>query len=96
MYKIKNFSFPNLGVSTTEGDPWEAQRNFLHSHLLNLVKGKGSQGFHDIIMDEVSDLKMELSKKVDIRSLKIHTCFCKQKETGFTFSQNSESTLRVI
>ena len=63
------FKFAILGVSTTEGEPWEAQRNFLHSHLLNLVKGKGSQGFHDIIMDEVSDLKMELSKKVDIRSL---------------------------
>ena len=66
------FSFAILGVSTTEGDPWEAQRNFLHSHLLNLVKGKGSQGFHDIIMDEVSDLKMELSKKVAIRSLKTY------------------------
>ena len=52
------------GVSTTEGEPWEVQRNFLHTHLLNLVKGKGSQGFHDIIMDEVSDLKMELRKKV--------------------------------
>ena len=52
------------GVCTTEGEPWEVQRNFLHTHLLNLVKGKGSQGFHDIIMDEVSDLKMELRKKV--------------------------------
>ena len=71
MFKIKKLSFAILGVSTTEGEPWEAQRNFLHSHLLNLVKGKGSQGFHDIIMDEVSDLKMELSKKVNIRSLHV-------------------------
>ena len=56
--------FYDVGVSTTEGEPWDAQRSFLHSHLLNLVKGKGSQGFHDIIMDEVNDLKMELRKKV--------------------------------
>ena len=71
MFKILKMSFAILGVSTTEGEPWEAQRNFLHSHLLNLVKGKGTQGFHDIIMDEVSDLKMELSKKVNIRSLHV-------------------------
>ena len=51
-------------MSTTEGEPWEAQRNFLHQHLLNLVKGKGSQGFHDLIMDEVNDMKTELAKKV--------------------------------
>jgi len=64
MFSGTFFQKGKTGVSTTEGEPWEAQRNFLHSHLLNLVKGKGSQGFHDIIMDEVSDLKMELSKKV--------------------------------
>lgn len=52
------------GISTTEGETWEVQRNFLHEHILNLVSGRKSQGFHDIIMDEVHDIKMELSKKV--------------------------------
>ena len=52
------------GISTTEGETWEIQRNFLHNHILDLVNGKKSQGFHDIIMDEVQDMKMELSKKV--------------------------------
>ena len=52
------------GISTTEGGTWEIQRNFLHNHILDLVIGKKSQGFHDIIMDEVQDMKMELSKKV--------------------------------
>ena len=54
------------GVSTTEGEPWEAQRNFLHDYIQNLVAGKGSQGFHDLVMDEVSDMKTELSKKVRV------------------------------
>ena len=53
-----------LGVSTTEGETWELQRNFLHSFIVDLVKGKKAQGFHDIIMDEVHDIKTELSKKV--------------------------------
>jgi cytochrome P450 len=53
-----------IGVSTTEGEVWEHQRNFLHQEILNLVNGKKSQGFHDIVMDEVHDIKMELSKKV--------------------------------
>ena len=78
-------SFAILGVSTTEGEPWEAQRNFLHSHLLNLVKGKGSQGFHDIIMDEVSDLKMELSKKVNIRSLLYKHVFVSKRKLVLLF-----------
>ena len=57
-----------LGISTTEGEVWENQRNFLHQQILNLVNGKKSQGFHDIIMDEVHDIKMELSKKVSPHS----------------------------
>lgn len=52
------------GICTTEGEPWVAQRTFFHDHLQNMVKGKGSQGFHDIIMDEVHDLRTELAKKV--------------------------------
>lgn len=52
------------GISTTEGETWELQRNFLHSQIVDFVKGKKAQGFHDIIMDEVYDIKMELSKKV--------------------------------
>ena len=58
------FFFSYEGVSTTEGEPWDAQRNFLNTHLLNLVKGKGSHRLHDIIMDEFNDMKMELRKKV--------------------------------
>ena len=57
-----------LGISTTEGEVWENQRNFLHQQILNLVNGKKSQGFHDIIMDEVHDIKMEFSKKVSPRT----------------------------
>ena len=57
-----------LGISTTEGEVWENQRNFLHQQILNLVNGKKSQGFHDIIMDEVHDIKMEFSKKVSPRA----------------------------
>ena len=65
--KSHNFIlFYYLGISTTEGEPWESQRNFLHNYLMNLTKGKGSQGFHELIMDEVSDMKMELSKKVTL------------------------------
>ena len=64
MFSGTFFQKGKLGVSTTEGEVWEAQRSFLHNHLLTLVKGKGSQGFHDLIMDEVHDIKTELSKKV--------------------------------
>lgn len=64
MFSGTFFQKGKTGVSTTEGEPWEAQRNFLHQHLLTLVDGKGSQGFHDLIMDEVHDMQTELSKKV--------------------------------
>ena len=61
-----------LGVCTTEGDAWEAQRNFLHDHLQDLVKGKGSQGFQDIIMDEIHDMQMDLAKKVGVPTSPSH------------------------
>ena len=64
MFFIQLVLFVFLGISTTEGEVWENQRNFLHQQILNLVNGKKSQGFHDIIMDEVHDIKMEFSKKV--------------------------------
>ena len=53
------------GVSTTEGEHWEQQRNFFHDHLAELVDGKGAQGFHDVIMDEVQDMKRSLAAKVN-------------------------------
>ena len=64
MFSGTFFQKGKLGVSTTEGEPWEAQRNFLFEFIQNLVKGKGSQGFQDLVMDEVSDMKTELAKKV--------------------------------
>ena len=41
--------------------------------MTNLVKGGGVQGFQDVILDEVHDLKMELSKKV--RAILIYSAF---------------------
>ena len=64
MFSGTFFQKGKLGVSTTEGEPWEAQRNFLFEFIQNLVRGKGSQGFQDLVMDEVSDMKTELAKKV--------------------------------
>jgi hypothetical protein len=51
-------------VSTTEGEHWERQRNFFHDHLTDLVDGKGAKGFHEVIMDEIEDMKRGLAVKV--------------------------------
>nr|AKH03499.1 cytochrome P450 3029B1 [Paracyclopina nana] len=64
MFSGTFFQKGQTGICTTEGEAWEAQRTFFHDHLQNMVKGKGSQGFHDIIMDEVHDIRTELAKKV--------------------------------
>ena len=59
------FQKGKAGISTTEGPLWEKQRNFLHQHLVRLVSGAGAAGFHDLVMDEVHDIKMEFAKKVE-------------------------------
>ncbi len=79
--KKKNL-FLCLGVSTTEGDHWERQRNFFHDHLTDLVDGKGAKGFHEVIMDEIQDMKRSLTAKVK-QSWWIRKCanICKQNRT---------------
>jgi len=57
------FQKGKTGITTTEGKHWNIQREFLASHLLSLTSGKGYKGFEEVIMDEVSDLKMELGKR---------------------------------
>jgi len=52
------------GIITSEGEQWQAQREFFHQRMVDLVKGKGTQGFQDTIIDEIYDLKMDLSKHV--------------------------------
>jgi len=57
------FQKGKTGITTTEGKHWTVQREFLASHLKSLTSGKGYKGFEEVIMDEVSDLKMELGKR---------------------------------
>lgn len=64
MFSGTFFQKGKTGVCTTEGETWELQREFFHNHIKNLVNGKGSEGFHDLVMDEVHDLQMDLAKKV--------------------------------
>ena len=52
-------------MSTTEGEHWERQRKFFHDHLTDLVDGKGAKGFHEVIMDEIQDMKLSLAAKVN-------------------------------
>ena len=33
------------GIITSEGSMWEAQREFFHQRMVDLVRGKGTQGF---------------------------------------------------
>ena len=54
-------------MSTTEGEHWERQRNFFHDHLTDLVDGKGAKGFHEVIMDEIQDMKLSLAAKVNYK-----------------------------
>ena len=58
-----------VGVSTTEGEHWERQRNFFHDHLTDLVDGKGAKGFHEVIMDEIQDMKLSLAAKVNYKPM---------------------------
>jgi hypothetical protein len=45
MFSGTFFQKGNFGISTTEGKVWEGQREFLHQRMVDLVKGKGMEGF---------------------------------------------------
>lgn len=61
IYSGTFFQKGKSGVSTTEGEHWEAQRGFLHARMVEMASGPG---FHDAVMDEVHDLKSEFAKRV--------------------------------
>jgi len=56
------FQKGKTGISTTEGKHWKAQREFLMEHLEHLT-GTGSKALEDVVLDEVTDLKMGFAKK---------------------------------
>jgi cytochrome P450 family 2 subfamily D len=49
-------------VTTTEGKHWMVQRDFLTKYL-DTITGSAHKGLEDVVLDEVFDLKMDLSKK---------------------------------
>ena len=72
------FQKGKTGISTTEGKHWKAQREFLINHLDHLTglytsggsefnlwpyTGAGSKALEDVVLDEVTDLKMGFAKK---------------------------------
>ena len=70
------FQKGKTGITTTEGKHWSSQRNFLIDYLENISRS-GSQGFQDIMMDEVTDLKLDLTKKLSepiAVSYKLNVC----------------------
>jgi len=56
------FQKGKTGITTTEGKHWKVQREFLMEHLKHLT-GTGSKALEDVVLDEVTDLKMGLAKK---------------------------------
>lgn len=54
------FQKGKTGITTTEGKHWSKQRAFLVNHLEGLTNSKG---FEEVILDEFSDLKVDLSRK---------------------------------
>ena len=54
------FQKGKTGITTTEGKHWSQQRGFLVNHLEGLTNSKG---FEEVILDEFSDLKVDLSRK---------------------------------
>merc|ERR1712123_121631 len=56
------FQKGKTGISTTEGKHWKAQREFLIGHLEHLT-GAGPKALEDVVLDEVTDLKMGFAKK---------------------------------
>ena len=70
------FQKGKTGITTTEGSHWSKQRNFLVDYL-DKVSGPNVQGFQDIMMDEVTDLKLDLTKKLSepvAVSYKLNVC----------------------
>jgi len=55
------FQKGKTGVCTTEGPTWHSQRSFLHTQM---VKFASTKAFQEVVMDEIDDMKLELSKKV--------------------------------
>ena len=55
-----------LGICTTEGKTWELHRDFFHEQMRTFLdeNGKGKQGFVEVIMDEIDDIRIDLAKKV--------------------------------
>ena len=51
---------PCSGICTTEGETWQKHRDFFHQQMRHFVDegGKGSQGFIEVIMDEIDDIKI--------------------------------------
>merc|ERR1712223_1229578 len=61
------FQKGKTGICTTEGKTWEQHREFFHQQMRNFLDegGKGTQGFIEVIMDEIDDIKIDLSKKIN-------------------------------
>jgi len=56
------FQKGKTGITTTEGKHWMVQRDFLTKYL-DTKTGSAHKGLEDVILDEVFDLKMDISKK---------------------------------
>jgi len=70
------FQKGKTGITTTEGSHWKSQRSFLVDYLHKLA-APDSHGFQDIVMDEVSDLKQDIAKKLSepiTVSYKLNVC----------------------
>lgn len=61
MFSGTFFQKGKTGVCTTEGSTWESQRSFLHSQMAQFASSKA---FQEVVMDEIDDMKLELTKKV--------------------------------
>lgn len=60
------FQKGKTGICTTEGKTWEQHREFFHQQMRNFLEegGKGTQGFIEVIMDEIDDIRIDLAKKI--------------------------------
>merc|ERR1712198_71521 len=56
------FQKGKTGITTTEARHWSTQREFLMKHLESLT-GPGAKALEDVVLDEVTDLKMGFAKK---------------------------------
>ena len=70
------FQKGRTGITTTEGAHWKSQRKFLKEYI-DKVTSTSTQGFQDLMMDEVNDLKTDLNKKLNepmAVSYKLNVC----------------------